>query len=186
MGYRVGTMMGPTLSREERQVSEHRKEHHTADGGLAISAGDYALRIAWMPSEGDLEGRLDFWILVRNRRAAGNFDEQHKQRMHLIVVRRDLFHYQHLHPSMSEDGTWSIPLTLPEPGIYRVFADFTIDGEPLTLGADLDAPGDYEPRRLPDPAGIARADGYEVVLDAGAVATRAETELVFRVTREGQ
>jgi hypothetical protein len=25
------------------------------------------------------------------------FDEQHGKRMHLIIVRRDLSHYQHLH-----------------------------------------------------------------------------------------
>ena len=169
-------------------MSEHRKEHHAvgAAGGLVSSAGGYALKIAWIPSEGDLEGRLDFWILGRDGRAVGGFNEQHEQRMHLIVVRHDLSHYQHLHPSMSADGTWSIPLSLPEPGVYRVFADFAIEGEPLTLGADLDTPGNYEPRQLPDPAGVARVDGYEVVLDAGTVASGAQTGLVFRVTRKGQ
>jgi hypothetical protein len=167
-------------------MSEHRREHHAvgAAGGLAASAGGYTLEIAWIPSEGGLEGRLDFWILDPNGRAVGNFDERHEQRMHLIVVRRDLIHYQHLHPSMSADGTWSIPLILPEPGIYRVFADFAIEGEPLTLGTDLTAPGDYEPRELPDPADVARVDGYEVMLDA--VATGAGTDLIFRVTRKGQ
>ncbi len=53
-------------------------------------------------------------------------------------------------------------MVLPESGLYRVFADFAIEGEPLTLGADLDTPGNYEPRQLPDPAGVARVDGYEV------------------------
>jgi hypothetical protein len=87
---------------------------------------------------------------------------------------------------MSADGTWSIPLILPEPGLYPVFANFAIEGESLTLGTDLAAPGDYEPKQLPDPAGVARADGYEVVPNTGAVATGAETELIFRVTRKGQ
>ena len=169
-------------------MREHRREHHAvgAASGLAASAGGYALKIAWIPSEDDLKGRLDFWILDRDGRAVGNFDEQHERRMHLIVVRHDLSHYQHLHPSMSANGTWSIPLILPEPGVYRVFADFAIEGKSLTLGADLDTPGNYEPSQLPDPAGVVRVDGYEVVLDAGTVATGAETELIFRVTREGQ
>jgi hypothetical protein len=114
----------------------------------------------------------------------GDFDEQHERPMDLIVVRHDLCHYQHLHPSMSADRTWSSPLILPESGVYRVFADFALEGEPLTLGDDLVTPGDYEPRQLPDPAGVARADGYEVVLDAGTVAT--EAELIFRVTRKGE
>jgi hypothetical protein len=168
-------------------MSEHHREHHEmgAASGLTASAGGYALKIAWIPSGDHLEGRLDFWILDRDGRAVGNFDEQHEKRMHLIVVRHDLSHYQHLHPSMSADGTWSIPLILPEPGVYRLFADFAIEGEPLTLGTDLDTPGHYEPRQLPDPAGVALVDGYEVVLDAGTVATGAETELTFRVTRKG-
>ena len=41
-------------------------EHHameTAGGGLAASAGGYALGTAWEPSEGDLEGRLDFRVV---------------------------------------------------------------------------------------------------------------------------
>jgi hypothetical protein len=167
-------------------MSEHRKEHHAAVGGLAASAGGYTLKTAWIPSEGDLEGRLDFWILDRDGRAVGDFDEQHEQRMHLIVVRHDLSHYQHLHPSMNADGTWSIPLILTESGVYRVLADFANEGEPLTVGADLAAPGDYEPRQLPDPAGVAHVDGYEVVLDAGTVAPGAEAKLIFRVTRERQ
>jgi hypothetical protein len=169
-------------------MSEHRQGHHVVglDSGLAASAGGYALKLAWIPSESNLKGRLDVWILDRNGRTVGDFDEQHEQRMHLIIVRYDLSYYQHLHPSMSADGTWSIPLILPESGLYRVFADFTFEGEPLTLGTDLATPGSYEPRQLPDPAGVARADGYEVVLDAGTVATGVETELRFSVTREGQ
>src|SRR5918999_39725 len=145
-------------------MSEHRREHHAvgAAGGLAASAGGYTPENARIPSEGGLEGRLDFWILDPNGRAVGNLDEQHEQRMHLIVVRRDLIHYQHLHPSMSADGTWSIPLILPEPGIYRVFADFAIEGEPLTLGADLDTPGNYEPSQLPDPAVVLSVARFEV------------------------
>jgi hypothetical protein len=113
------------------------------------------------------------------------FDEQHGKRMHLIIVRRDLSHYQHLHPSMGAAGTWSSPLVLPEPGVYRVFADFSIGGEPRTLGTDLRASGAYEPEPLPDPTGVARADGYEVLLDAGPVMAGDEAELMFRVTRDG-
>ncbi len=48
--------------------------------------------------------------------------EQHGQRMHLIVVRRDLIYYQHLHPSLSKSGSWTAAFTLPEAGVYRVFA----------------------------------------------------------------
>lgn len=67
--------------------------------------------------------------------------EQHGRRMHLIVACRDLIYYQHLHPSLSENGSWTAAFTLPEAGVYRAFADFTVDGVPLALGVDLTAEG---------------------------------------------
>ena len=80
-------------------------------------------------------------------------------------MRRDLTHYQHLHPFSGADGTWTAPLTLPESGDYRAFADFAVGGKPLTLGVDLRVPSYYEPRPLPAPTGFARAVNYEVTLN---------------------
>ena len=67
--------------------------------------------------------------------------------MHLIVVRRDGRGFQHLHPVLGADGTWSAPITLAEAGAYRVFADFQRGGEAHTLAADLtvDGAADYAP-----------------------------------------
>ena len=117
--------------------------------------------------------------------AVRDFDEQHDRAMHLMVVRRDLTHYRHLHPSMGADGTWSAPLTFPEPGVYRVFADFATAGRGLTLGTDLEVPGPYEPAPLPPPVDAVRADGYEVGLDA-EVHAEGDASLVFDVSREGE
>ena len=44
--------------------------------------------------------------------------------MHLIVVRRDLTGFQHLHPRQAADGAWSADSRSREAGAYRVFADF--------------------------------------------------------------
>ena len=57
-----------------------------------------------------------------------DFEVSHEKRMHLIVVRRDGTGFQHLHPTLGADGTWSAPITLPDAGAYRVFADFKRDG----------------------------------------------------------
>ena len=53
--------------------------------------------------------------------------------MHLIVVRRDMSGFQHLHPRLGADGRWTTPLTIPEAGSYRVFADFKAGGKNRTL-----------------------------------------------------
>jgi hypothetical protein len=84
--------------------------------------------------------------------------------MHVIVVRRDLRGYQHLHPTQGPDGAWTTSLTLPEAGVYRAFADFKTGGTQHTLGIDLFVPGAFVPKDLPAPSSTATVDGYEVKL----------------------
>ena len=106
--------------------------------------------------------------------------------MHLIVVRRDLTGFQHLHPTMNADGTWAVPVTLPEAGSYRVFADFKHDGTAQTLGSDLAVDGKASYRALPAQGSQARTDGYEVELAGGTSSAGAESELGFAVSRDGE
>jgi len=101
-------------------------------------------------------------------------------------VRRDLTGFQHLHPTMADNGTWAIPLTLDDAGTYRVFADFVIDGKKHTLGTDLFVGGNMTPRPLPHADHIADAgDGYTVEL-AGEPVAGAESELEFVVRHDGK
>ncbi|GIF06584.1 hypothetical protein Asi03nite_41220 [Actinoplanes siamensis] len=107
--------------------------------------------------------------------------------LHLIVVRRDMAGYQHLHPALAPDGTWSAPLTVRDPGPYRVFADFTPQAraQGLVLGADVTAPGDYRPRGLPGPAWEASPDGYTVTR-AGDPRAGGTSWMTISVSRNGQ
>jgi hypothetical protein len=114
-----------------------------------------------------------------------DFDVQHTKRMHLIVVRRDFAGFQHLHPTMTPDGTWQVPVELDDAGTYRVFADFAVDGDKHTLGADLFVPGTADPRPLPAEDHVADAgDGYTVELQ-GEPAAGTESELTFVVRHDG-
>lgn len=103
--------------------------------------------------------------------------------MHLILARRDLSGFQHLHPTMDTEGTWRIPLTFDQAGDYRAFADFQPQGrgEALTLGADVAVGGEYRPRPLPASARTSTVDGYTVDLDGqlgpGAPASRMTASL---------
>jgi hypothetical protein len=167
----------------------HGSGHHGAyaePSGLSNSADGLTLETAWKPEDGEgRTGALELRILDPGGRAVRDFDEQHGKAMHLMVVRRDLTHYRHLHPSMGEDGTWSAPLTFSEPGVYRVFADFAADGRGLTLGDDLEIPGAYDPVPLPDAVGAERVEEYEVAL-ASDVVLGGEVSLVFDVSRDGR
>jgi hypothetical protein len=107
--------------------------------------------------------------------------------MHLIVVRRDMTGFQHLHPTLSEDGTWTSPITIDDAGSYRVFADFKRDGTNHTLAADLAVDGgtDWQQLAAPKPADTT-ADGYEVELEGGEPVAGEEAELEFSITRDGE
>ena len=126
-------------------------------------------------------GSLRFRILDSAGEPVRDFDVEQTKRMHVIVVRRDLRRYQHLHPTQGRDGAWTTPVTLPDAGVYRAFADFRRGGEQHTLGIDLFVPGSFNPLELPAPAWTARVDGYEVALHV-----RGERELSFAVSRDGR
>ncbi len=161
---------------------------HGSPGGLSISAAGYTLRATPTVFEvGQEEEAFGVRIVDRAGREVRDLDEQHEQLMHLILVRRDLTHYQHLHPFLSADGSWSVPLALPEPGVYRAFVDFSVNGEPLTLGVDLTAPGDLRVESLPGPTDTVRTeDGYEVVLEGETPRAETGSLLMFRIERGGR
>ena len=154
--------------------------------GLAVSEHGLTLQLARRSAQLDTKCRLDFRILGEDGRPVREFDLEHTKRMHLIVVRRDLTGFQHLHPTLRTDSTWTTPVTLREPGIYRVFADFSVDETPTTLADDLQVDGTTRSRELPPPVKTAEADGFRVRLTDGAVRAGEESELRFAVTRDGR
>lgn len=155
--------------------------------GLAASADGLTLELATTRLRPGEPRRLHFQVIGENGRAVRDFGVEHEKRLHLIVARRDLTGFQHLHPAMATDGTWSTPITVPEPGDYRVFADFKYGGKNQTLARDLSVGGSFSPRPLPAPAITATAGhGYTVRLDADASRAGRMTEVDFTVTRNGR
>jgi hypothetical protein len=161
-------------------------EHAPADRpqvrGLASAEGD--LRFEAEPTIVAAGEKVDFafTIVGPDGLPVTSFDELHERRMHLIVVRRDLTGFQHLHPDMSEDGTWRTSLVLPSGGAWRAFADFASDGVPSTLGLDVLVEGDFRPEPLPEATTIADVAGDVV----SVVAANGGSHLRFDVTRDGR
>jgi len=156
-------------------------------GGLMVSQDGYTLRLADRTAPAGSQIPLRFQILGPDGAPVTGYETEHDKDLHLIAVRRDLSHFQHVHPVLDAEGTWSVPLDLSAPGEYRVFADFTPTGHDggLVLGADLAVPGTYEPVPLPEPATFAQVvDGYQVTL-AGDLAPGEESELTLTVSKDG-
>lgn len=133
--------------------------------GLAAEDGGLRLVIDQQQFARGRRAELRFTIVDADGEALRAFEIEHARRMHLIVVRRDLTGFQHLHPSMSPDGTWVAEFELEHAGSYRLFADFTSGGVSRTLGADVHVGGAFAPRELPSVSDrAASAEGYEARL----------------------
>jgi uncharacterized protein DUF4396 len=153
--------------------------------GLSASADGMTLAVDQRELPRGREAELSFRI-VEGGSAVRDFEVEHEKRMHLILARRDLTGFQHLHPELGADGVWRTPVTIPDGGQYRVFADFKHDGRTETLAADVTVLGPDAARPLPPAADTARTDdGYEVRLE-GATAASTESELRFSVSRAGE
>ncbi|SFB56585.1 hypothetical protein SAMN05216266_12016 [Amycolatopsis marina] len=128
-----------------------------------------------------------FRITDPNGTPVTSFDEVHEKKVHLIVVRRDLTGYWHLHPTEGGDGTWSVQLPGLEPGQYRVFADFSASelGHGLTVGTDLTVVGDGVHRALPAPAPTFVIGEYEVDLE-GTLLPGQQSRLTFSLRHAGE
>ncbi|MDQ3028475.1 MAG: hypothetical protein M3R09_00250 [Actinomycetota bacterium] len=206
----AGAAIDPTDSDETTSMSQtHGAADHTQDDaasgagaqggghaamaggatatGLAVSEGGFTLRPERTFFEADQPARFAFRITdAQGRVVRVGYEPTHERELHLIVVRRDTAVFEHVHPRRAADGTWSVDLRLREPGTYRVYADFKIDGQARTLATDVFVPGDFRPKPLPAPDTTDEAAGYQVELRAGEPRAGREGELAFAVTRDGR
>jgi hypothetical protein len=128
-----------------------------------------------------------FRILDCDGNAVRDFEPEQGKLLHLIVVRTDFTGYQHLHPVLGRDGTFSVEVETPRAGDYRAIADFVIDSRKYVVGTTLTAAGRATDRPLPRAALAASVDGYDVELQRPAVLEAGvEAQLTFRITRDGR
>ncbi|MFE9202811.1 hypothetical protein [Micromonospora sp. NPDC007230] len=150
-------------------------------GGLLVSDRGYTLQPVSAPA-----GEFAFRITGPDGRPVTRYDVAHDKRMHLIVARRDLSGFRHVHPELAPDGTWRVASPLAGAGTWRAFADFTpTGGVPLTLGVDVTVPGTLADRPLPAPATSTTVDGYTVTL-GGTPQPGRTSQLTLTVSRDGR
>ena len=154
--------------------------------GLALSADGFTLALGRRMATPRRRFQLRFRILDERGRTVRDFDVKHTKRLHLVVVRRDMIDFQHVHPTQVADGSWATPLTLHEAGSYRVFADFSTSGRPYVLADDLLADGTVTWQALPPSTSAAETDGFRIGLAETTARPGEESQLEFAVTRNGR
>jgi hypothetical protein len=144
-------------------------------GGLSASAGGYTFVVT-------ASAPFTFHVTGPDGQPVTRFAIVHERPLHLIVVRHDLTGFQHVHPTMAADGTWTYPLALPAPGPYRAFVDFTaIDpsGRQNAVVLGLDVPASSASPASPAPSTV---DGPAVTY-AGTLKAGVVEPLLFKVSR---
>jgi hypothetical protein len=158
-------------------------------GGLAVSGGGYTI----VPSTANFAQpgpqQLSFRIFGPDGKPALQYAVVHEKPLHLVLARRDLSGYQHLHPTLGPDGVWTVAAEFGAPGLWRVFADFTVINlvgaqVALTLGYDVTVPGGLQAVELPTPATQAVVDDFTVSYQ-GSPSVGATQPMLFRVERAG-
>lgn len=139
-----------------------------------------------------------FQIVDDQGSVAKDFAITHTKPMHVLIVREDLQHFQHLHPEFHETtGTFTLPdLTFPEAGRYRIFADFAMSGgmmDPsgsllgITISEIVSIGKGYKPESLGSEVRVKEFGDLQVTLGTSdPLVSGVESTLSFALQADGQ
>jgi hypothetical protein len=187
------SMNGETMQGEESMAGEASMPGMQGMAPLAPGADGTSSSADGLTLELDAPpptaGKPETWtlrVLDADGMPVTSFERDQTKLMHLIVVRDDFTGYQHLHPVLKADGDFVVPVTLAQPGRYRVIADFTTGGKRYPLGVDVTVSGTVKRVPLPAPSSTSSVDGYTVKSTHGALRAGREEQLRFAVIRSGR
>ncbi|MGW4822708.1 hypothetical protein ACWEP4_27875 [Streptomyces sp. NPDC004227] len=165
-------------------------DHMAVGNGLSDTKDGYRLtsKDATLPS--GKQAAYQFTVAGPDGKPVTDFALDQTKRMHFYAIRSDLTGFQHLHPTMAADGTWSADLASLTPGSWRMFASFTPTGGPgkgkdFVLSRTLIAPGNATKTPLPAPAGSTQVDGYTITVKGEPMAGMAHP-LTVSVAKDGK
>jgi len=159
--------------------------------GLAASSGGFTLvpSAAATALPAGRTSSISFQIKDLKGMAVTSFQDDQTKLMHFYVVRSDLTGFQHVHPTMAEDGTWTANLAAMAPGTYRAYASFDTDNSSgaevaLVLSKQFTVTGTASVTPLPAASTTAEVDGYTVTLSGDLMAGMEHT-LRATITKNG-
>jgi hypothetical protein len=193
----TSTAPGPASSVTAEPMSGMPGMAMTSGNGLASTVNGYTLTLHTPPGTGPTS--FPTFTITHNGAAVTSFDPEQTKLMHFYLIRSDLTGFQHVHPTMAPDGTWTAPTTPATPGSYRVYVQFVSHptgtgtdsgagtaGEELTLSSAVSIPGSgpATPAPLPDPTTTTTVDGYTLTL-AGTPHVGVAAPLRVTISRKG-
>lgn len=137
--------------------------------GLSDSMTGYTFVPASTSLSASSPNMFTFRITGPDGRTVTVFQPEQTKMLHFYLIRSDLTGFAHLHPTMANDGTWSVPIAALAPGDYRAYVSFTTSdpaGKPLpfVLSTRVTVPGRADLSPLPPASDTATVDGYTLRL----------------------
>ncbi|GAA3438546.1 hypothetical protein [Kutzneria kofuensis] len=150
--------------------------------GLAAESGGYRFE----PASTTVSASFRFRIVGPDGRAVTEFEPEQTKLMHFYLVRSDLTGFQHVHPTMAADGTWTAPLSAAEPGSYRAYTQFVVKGTDEVLSQPVTVPGAATTSALAAPAATTEVDGYTLTVGGDKPMAGMTHKLTIAVAKDGQ
>lgn len=160
-----------------------------ADAGLAADVDGYALRLAENGLASGRAGSIVFTVSQPGGAPLTEYELDQTVKLHFYVVRSDLSEFQHIHPTLSDDGAWAAKHDALSPGRWRAYSAFipgtgSRKGRDLVLSETFSVAGDSQAVPLPEAAKTATAGDYTVSV-SGQPQLGEATTLTIEVGQDG-
>jgi len=119
------------------------------------------------------------------------FSPTHTKLFHLFIISQDMRYFDHIHPVMEPDGSFTIDAVLPAPGNYKLYSDvYPTDGTPQVLQTGIVTAGHHsdlfasQPHLVPSKVMSTVVDGMkaDVTLDPPEIIAGRSITLKFHLT----
>ena len=189
-GSGVGSMSMPMATTTSGMAGMSGDDPMPSGNGTQASMTGYTLVPAATSLMANMATTFSFHITGPDNKAVTMFEPDQTKLMHFYLIRSDLSGYQHVHPTMANDGTWTANLAALSPGSYRAYASFIApdaQGKPIAfvLSVPVTVPGAAATTPVPAASPTATVDGYTLTL-SGQAMSGMSSALTLHVTQNGQ
>ena len=169
------TMTSPSTSATNSMPMAH-------GNGLSATDDGYTLTLKSAPIPG--KSTPITFVIAKDGKPFTDYQVEQTKKLHFYLIRDDLTGFQHLHPTMAADGTWSVTPGSIAPGNYRIYTQFDPVGatDPYVLSVPVRA-GVGSMHTLPGVGTTTTVGGYQVRLD-GALTRGGRVKVSF--TKDGK
>lgn len=148
-----------------------------AGDGLASSASGFRFTTTTATLPAEQPTLFRFQIQAADGTPVTAYEPDQTKLMHFYLIRSDLTGFQHIHPELAGDGTWTAPMQALHPGSYRVYASFIPKNgfgtaAPLVLSDRVTVAGTAATTPLPPASATTQVDGYTLTLAGDTTAGR--------------